>query len=371
MSIPEQPQALTLNTLFQLPLPNLLLEQIDWIVFSNNSPYVLEVVCGGLLFHVPAWYYYPFSFIDPGSKRRLGTTGTQVTVQPIQQTIPGSSFTSQLFYTIFLNNETPPLTIPTPLGGGPVDLTVASSIQNTNDPPGNTEVFLKPNGDNSTTGTVNIKNTGIVRLGDNSYAGEVDVFDVSGAESKLLGSILQFFDFSGFQTANLVGGPSTGITVGISFTANPGATVGLDSQNGLTLLSLGRVSGANPLNGSVSGSFSLWQPARGSLNILVAYWNNFNTAVDTAIALPTALSNGAIVLMGGGGPCVFQSGGVAQTVRAMTGLPTASAAGSQSALTNGILQGWTFGQIMTGFTTFVAKATGGSAFTGMLIIIGN
>ncbi len=126
------------------------------------------------------------------------------------------------------------------------------------------------------------------------------------------------------------------------------------------------------INGSVAGTCTIWQPETGSaLKIVIINFVGFNTANNVTQALTGGFQNGAMALAGGGGPIVLKNGGANQTVRVQTGFPSATAAGAQTPTTSGILSGWSFGQVMGAFDSVQVLSTSATAFSGMIVLIGN
>lgn len=336
MSIQPSPIALTLSTQLTLPLPGVTMTQIDWIVFSNNSPFVLQVVCGGILFHVPAWYFYPLPLITTGNrgeKVRLFTVGNEVDITPIQQTIPGSAFTAQLFYTIYLNNETPPQTVPSPLGGGPVDLTVASQIISTNQPAGNVIVFGEPTGDTNPTGPTNLNNQGQLVLGDTVYNGSIAILGPDTANMSLTRLALNLFSALGAQDITIASGVIT-------------------------------------LNGSTSGTAVLIMPFRGTFKLLCVQMTNFRngSAPAQTISLPVNFTTAVHGWNSGCGLFQLLKGGLAQTVQQLTGF-TAGADNSTSPQAT-IHQNWLW-HLDGGFDTISFNGSDAGAHgAGQIIMFG-
>ncbi|SRR5579871_1119493 len=333
MSVPEPAVALTLNTQFTLPMPNILLDQVDWIVFSNNSPYVLEVICGGILYHIPAWYFYPMPLVTP-AKNRLYTQGNIVQVTPIQQTIPGSSFTAQLFYTIYLNNETPPQTVPSPLGGGPIDLTVASSVVNTNNPPNTTIVFGQPVGDSNVTGATNIENNGLATFGDSTYNALITLLGTSGAKALLSNTLLQFLNTLG--------------------------NTDIDIEAGYV-----------QIFGSSSGTATLYMPfgkGGGVIKVAICRLSSFRNGLGAAqtLALPSALSGPFLFITTDWPDTRFLLSGAIQTVQIITAL---AAAGGTTASQQDV-NAWSIGGYVSGADTIQFVGSQLANRFGHMIIIG-
>jgi hypothetical protein len=190
---------LTLNTPAAIPTGDFPFAYIDWLVLINASPFACHVTLGGYSFLLPAWYYYPVQIHDEQGKLITGISAPFV-VTPYLQTIPGVNFTSILHSLIYMQGETPPNTTATPLGGGPVDLTVASSIVNINSANGTPVIFAKPSGDNLAQGAVNLKNDGSLTLGDFNWAGFIQVNASGGvAQANLLPNELLIFGANGLQ----------------------------------------------------------------------------------------------------------------------------------------------------------------------------
>lgn len=289
MSIQENPVSLTLNTAFNLPLPGITLTQVDWVVLSNNSPFVLNVICGGILFHVPAWYFYPFPLITTdGKNNRLFSAGNTINITPIQQTIPGSSFTAQLFYTIYLNNETPPQTVPSPLGGGPVDLTIASQIINTTLAPNQDIVFAEPVGDSNPSGVTVINNTGLVSLGDATYSGKILV---TGTHVALAATNNIFPD-----EINILGTTNQEIDLLISGTD---ASLTLRNQAGTSTVKLSTNTPVH-LVGTTAGSIDMYQDFVGDIKRVVLIFNGYRNATvnQQVMSFPAAFTKGAQLMIG-------------------------------------------------------------------------
>lgn len=181
---------------------------ITWIELHNESPFACLTNLGGIQVRLPAWYFYPVQM------QGTGHTGP-FTVTPYLQTIPGSGFTTTLHVKVYLLGETPPNTVPQPLGGSPINLAIASSVVNTNNPPATPIIFAEPVGDTSTNGAVNINNQGQATFGDATYNGALTILGtVLTSQSNLLDDILTFFfnnksvNFSGKYT--LINGTTQG-----------------------------------------------------------------------------------------------------------------------------------------------------------------
>lgn len=263
-------QTLTLNQLVNISLANFPQAYISWMTFTNHSPYALQLNQGGNLYQIPAWYYYPVQI--------QGAAPQQISVLPYLQTIPGSGFTAVLSTNYYLQGEDPPSTVPMPLGGGPVDLTIASSIVNTNSPPATTLVFGEPVGDTSANGATNLNNQGQMTLGDSLYNGALTILGtVSTSQVNLLKDILTFF----FNNKN------------VSFSGK------------YTLV-----------NGDTSGNVQLFEVMQGSAKLSVILENTFVSGQKT-IALISSYSTASLWMSGniglsGDGGYQVTNGGVTQ-----------------------------------------------------------
>lgn len=304
MSIVEPAQNLTLNTVVTLQFSNLPLSVIDWIVLSNNSPFILQVTSGSNVLHVPAWYYYPIPLVDgQGNSLRSFTTPFQVT--PIQQTIPGTSFTAQLYTTIYQHGEVPPSIVPTPLGGGPIDLTIASSIVNTNQPPAQNIVFAEPSGDTNPSGVTSITNSGFISLGDATYSGKILL---TGTHVALAATHNIFPD-----EMTIIGTSNQLVDILVSGTD---ASISLTNQANTSHVKLSTVTPVH-LVGTTAGSIDMYQDFVGDIKRVILVFNAYRnaTANPQVMAIPAPFTKGAQMLIGNIN-CTMAclAGGVAQNI---------------------------------------------------------
>jgi hypothetical protein len=163
MSSPQPNINLALNTITTVPTGQLPADQISWIEFINHSPFLCQLVLQGFVLFIPAWYYYPVQMQNENGSP-YSNYSFPITIHPIQQTIPGSGFTATFSTIVYGKGEAPPLRIPQTLGGGPVDLTIATTVVNTGQPSGNSFLSATPAGDSGGP-AVNIQNNGRKRWG--------------------------------------------------------------------------------------------------------------------------------------------------------------------------------------------------------------
>lgn len=253
MSILDSPQTLTINTSVTINLAGQTIDKFDWVELSNNSPFLLQVACGGIFLYCPAWFHYPIPLTDGRGNRLYGLTGSLI-VTPIQQTIQGSNLTSTLFSTLYSRGETPPITVPTPLGGSPINVPgIANQLINHADASGTLEIRLSPTGDAQDAFAVT--NNGVVAIGDAANAGSLSVVGPITATGAIQGDTTNnlVFDSRGHAGVFRVSGvqeffwDSNGVTFNNDLHFPTG--VGVAAANNLVLKN-----GTLDLSGLVSGN---------------------------------------------------------------------------------------------------------------------
>lgn len=380
MSIFLTDTTLTLNTKFKIDNQGYNLDNTDWIELQNASPFACKVQVGSSQILVPAWYDYPIPcalYNNVGTRRILPGLSFPFFVTPYLQTIPGSGFTQTLHTILYLNGESPSSTTPQPLGGSPVDLSVATSVVNTNDPSGTVEVFLIPHGDANPAGATRILNNAEIILGDAANVGTLSLLE-NGGDSFLLqangwtqtdsaGANVSTLDDTGIfsvGSANHNGAVQiTGSTL-VSLIMNIASGLLIAGTAGTTVTQLdtaGRILGAGNIaldlsagdgtvalpqllksnvaatshSGSVNGNAQLSVPIWGTaLKIVILTFNAYQSAASFTFSLPGTLSQ-ALWMCGniGAETVTPQLTGVASTVSVITVL---NAAGGTSAGQNPI-----------------------------------
>lgn len=329
MPYPLTDISLSLNTQALPNVQGLNLGGVDWIVFYNASPYAIKTSVGGAIHIIPAWYYYP---IPTG-----GQALTQITALPYLQTIPGAGFTATLSTVLYLIGETPPSTFAQTLGGGPVDLTQATSVVNTNNPPATPFIFAEPVGDTNANGAVNINNQGQATFGDPTYNGSLALLGTASPVARLF-------------VTNLIAALQLVDT-------NSNVDVDLES-------------GSNILNGGTSGTAQIWTPFRGLWKITVIQLNNFKTgASNQLVNFPGIYSNRAFILATDCEGTELFKGGVAQGVRQWTSFGAAGSGGGTSPTTT--WQGFNLLWLATGFDQIQFNSGWVSARNGVIFIVGS
>lgn len=346
MSATLADQTLTLNKSTTIPMDQYPLAYVDWIVLINASPFALQATFGGSALHVPAWYYYPVNI--------QGKTTQTPTVLPYLQTIPGVGFTKTLSAILYMQNEQPDVLLPQPLGGGPVDLTIASSINQTGQPAGNSVIFAEPVNDTSVTGAVSLDNQGHLVLGDATYNGSIAILGASLRQISIsLTGYFREFDVSGNLSVDL----------------EPGFLQMYDASGNRDIdLEPGSVT----INGSVSGTAVAYQIFRGTFKYTIVILNSWRSAGAVNITLPVAYTKGARCTTGGIGASAGGDGGFKllsasnpQTIRVITAL--ASTGGTVTSVTQMFEN--SMGECITGFDQ-VAVWSNVNPHSGFIILEG-
>jgi hypothetical protein len=125
------------------------------------------------------------------------------------------------------------------------------------------------------------------------------------------------------------------------------------------------------INGSTSGSATLYQPLQGSVKLAVVTLGNFRNgaAGDQNLALPTAFTAHMLGLTSDSGPFDLKSGGTNQTVWTHTALPgSAGATGSNASGTE--LNGISIFHCDTAFDAIGLWGSQSSGHTGMIVLFG-
>lgn len=176
MSIRLADVDVSISGTFTLNTQNIQLAQVAWIEFLNESPYTLEVACGGLNIPVPAWTDFPLQVQVKSNGYWNPVPGAQfpVTITP-KLLVSGASDSTMLLTTLYAPGETPATTVPQPLvrqafipntvntAGGDV----ATSIQNDNKAPLTTIIESTPS--DAVASTWHADNSGnLVVKGDNA-----------------------------------------------------------------------------------------------------------------------------------------------------------------------------------------------------------
>ena len=356
MSILLSDTTLTLNTKVQLSTEGYSLQDIDWIELTNHSPFACHVSTGGGILLMPAWYTYPIPLKDSRGSILPGLA-LPFSVTPFLQTIPGTGFTQTLHTVLYIKGETPNNTLPTPLGGGPIDLTIASEVISNDQPSGNTIVFGAPNGDGSASGATNIKNNGQETLGDTSNNGQLTVIhETAGSvdfSTVITGNDLSIAD-TAFQLINLLMG-----------TTDP--SIILENSAGSSVIDISTSSVS--LTGGTSGSATMYQLFQGNIKITVIITTNFETAASNQdMTFPTAYIHNQLIFTTDNEGCSVLASGSAQTVRQLTALGGAGSAGTTGATTT--LNGFGIFWNGSGIDTWRFKSGGSSGKNGVILIIG-
>lgn len=131
----------------------------------------------------------------------------------------------------------------------------------------------------------------------------------------------------------------------------------------------------NSVTGGTSGTATLWQDCTGSIKRVLIYLNNFRTAASNQdIALPVAFAHGGLMRTGFTGDSATGTGfrlllsGTSETANIVTAL-SATNIGSTTGET--AFFGYGFSEVLTGFDTVRFPASGTSAHTGFIEIVGN
>jgi len=179
MSVLEADQTIVANGVLTVETGGITIQYLDWIELVNASAFALSASIGSFNFHIPAWYSYPFNLRDGNHKLQPGVVlPMKLTVGA--QTIPGPAAVSTLHTTLYQNGETPANTQPGPLGGSPINLSIATSIVSTGYPAATSIVFGRPTADLAILGATNIYNNGVADFGDATYQGEITLSGPSG-----------------------------------------------------------------------------------------------------------------------------------------------------------------------------------------------
>lgn len=354
---------LTLNTPVQVPIQDYPQEWIHWVVLINASPFACHASFGGYVFTLPAWYYYPVQVRDDKGNPIPGVS-TPFTITPYLQTIPGVGFTSTLHSSIYGQGEMPPSTIAAPLGGGPINLAIASSIQNTGSPTGTNIVFALPFGDpNTIGGATNINNSGFATFGDNQNSGQVQVGGVLGVLTLLPNTIKESSGSLNFDTD---------IASDVMIFKNAGTEVMRIIAAAMNVAGIiAPNNAATVVNGSVTGTISFYTPFWGTAGkMLIVTMNNYNSANVASFNLPSAM---AFTLGYSGNFSTSQtfslfSGGTAQNMQQLTALGAVGVAGTFSISETSMHSGCLFASIAS-WSQF-QMGTIGTGQTGEIVIVG-
>lgn len=240
MSILLDDTTLALNTKVTVSTEGYSFADLDWIEFTNSSPFSCKIATGGNTLLLPAWYVYPIPLHDERGNVLPGLA-LPFTVTPYLQTIPGSGSVNTLHTVLYVRGETPKSTLPAPLGGGPIDLTIASQIISTNQAAGTNIVFAEPIGDTSPGGATAITNSGFIGVGDTSNSGKIQL---SGTHVALAATNNLFPD-----EINILGTSSQEVDLLVSGTD---ASLTLKNQSGANVVSLSTATGLGLLLGTVT-----------------------------------------------------------------------------------------------------------------------
>lgn len=396
--------ALTLNQKATVSTEGYALDVLDWIELQNASPYACKVQVGNTQYLMPAWYDFPIqcaSYNSQGARSILPGLGLPFAVTPYLQTIPGAGFTQTLHTVVYTKGEQPPSLTPQPLGGSPVNLSIATSVVNTGDPAGTVEVFLIPHGDANPAGATRIYNNAEIILGDAAYNGILSLLQ-NGGDSFLLESngltqtdstgtnLWTVDDLGNFLLGNANHAGKVQVTDGTNTSILNAATsslVGLkcnslrDNVNGNLAMDLSAGDGTvafpqallpnlagTVLNGSTSGTATLYQWLRGTIKVTWVVLNNFRNGNAGAqnIALPVAYSSMQLWRTGNVSPLNGLHSSVAQNFGIITGL--AAAGGSVTVQTQ--LNKFSIADQINPIDTISFLGSQASAYNGLLIIEG-
>lgn len=155
----------------------------------------------------------------------------------------------------------------------------------------------------------------------------------------------------------------------------------ITSNGSGVMTSLGQVvNGALKVNptpvtvtGTTAGNATLYQFLQGTLKAFFLFYNGYrnSTATEQTLTLPTAFTTYAIFHASGGiPPTHIYSGGsvLSSKFEVVTGLPVGSGAGATS--TQSAANGFSYGDITSGFTGVGLGTSQGQTFVGGLLIIG-
>lgn len=152
---------------FNLNLQNTTFDSISWIEFLNESPFTLQLSCGGININIPAWYDYPIQVHRYKNNVWLAVGGAQdpVAINPMLIPILASNQSNVLLVTLYLQGETPAIQTPQPLfRQGWVPNTVnnvggtATSVQNDGNTGGT--VFIEATPFGGVSSDISIDNSG-------------------------------------------------------------------------------------------------------------------------------------------------------------------------------------------------------------------
>lgn len=208
----------------------------------------------------------------------------------------------------------------TPLGTSTVSQQ-ATTLVNTGNAANTPIIFAEQVGDTSPSGSVNISNSGLASFGDPTSPGKVVVSGTAGTNNIFPTEI------------SILGAGSENIDL---FFVGSNAFMNLINQAGIKDISL--ASGSIAINGSTSGSATLYQPLQGIIKLAFVFFVNFRNgnAGDQLLTFPTAFTNNILGISTASGPFHLNNGGVAQSVFSQTGFPAAAGnAGTNSGSTVG------------------------------------
>ncbi len=385
MSIVANDATVTLNTLITVDTEGVAIDYLDWIVLVNASPFSMNATIGSLNFHIPAWYYYPIALRDAGTHKLIPGVQLPLKCLPTAQTIPGTVAVSTLHTTLFQTGEVPTVTFPQPLGGSPINLSIATSLVSLGLPAGTIIVAGQPASDNGTNAfPLTITNDGKIVLGDvNNPAASLKIFgNALGANQFTSALVLLVVPLIMFNNQPLQWNDNTNLAQHtvmlvdnnnvLTLSAIPGGGMLLNSNDGASQIDL-ETTGCtfrnaltlNPpsvaLAGSVSGTVNCYEYIQGTFKRCLVIWNNYKSAAAQTLTLPSAYTFGAYFQAGEtqAQTIEFLSGGVAQTCSVQA---TVAAAGGTQA-PEVWTKSWSQGQVRTGFNqlrfTFTATAAGG------------
>ena len=340
---------------FKLNTLGVQLEQTGWIEFINESPWTLTVQIGGMHFQVPAWYDYPkqVQSNQSGVWQPVGGAQFPVSILPTLLPSPGVALSTTLLITLYMTGEQPAITTPQPLVRqafipntvSTSQVGTATALVSDGAVPVNADVINVFGPGQSTYGTFEVKPNGQV----NMTVANVDLAGVSSF-------------FASFPDPGTNNNTNTILQLGTSgYVTNIFGL--LAAQNAIEIFPPAIV-----LNGSTSGTATLYMSLRGTWKHVIVLLSNFRngSAGNQTIALPTAFTNSERFYYGAGGQLQLLSSGVAQTL----GIITTLAAGGGTVALQTTLNRYSIGDNGTPIDTISFLGSQGSADTGIFVLEG-
>lgn len=374
-------QQVTLDT------KNTQLAQCGWIEFQNESPYTIELAMGGLNLPIPAWDDYPIQL-----QQKSGGYWTPISAIAFPPMITPmliannltQNVSTKLITTLYLTGETPSSTVPRSLARQTfVPNTVsnvsgtANAVQNDGNPSGTSVIEATVQGDGAS--AVSLNNDAFFSLGTVAHPARVQIVCALGTITIDSNGKVTIPDSLNANLITALAGNDLALHV-------PAGQRVVDTINGVDTFQVNNAGAtiiagginynapAIVVNGSTSGTVTLYQDFQGNTKRVIAFLNNYrNGAAGTqTIALPRSFANGALIRTGFTGGTSdnttfsLLSLGTPISVRLLTAL--AAAGGSTSTVT--LIPGFSFCEAQSAFDTISFAGSGGNPHTGFLMIDG-